>query len=135
MRSSRGTHRVRRTAAPNNDCRDKEPVVIDQYVDLQEIRQKLEVQRTDLLERITKEEAGLHAPVETTPDLFDLAQDYVSKERRSAMLAKSRQQLEQIELALKRLDDGTYGQCGRCGSMISPARLQVLPYATTCVKC
>ena len=135
MRPSRRTRRVHRVAVPNDDCTDEKLAVMDQPVNVQEVRQKLEAQHTDLLERIAKEEAGLHAPVETTPDLFDLAQDYVSRERRSAMLAQSRQQLEQIELALKRLDDGTYGQCGRCGSVISPARLQVLPYATTCVKC
>jgi DnaK suppressor protein len=37
--------------------------------------------------------------------------------------------------ALHRLDEGTYGDCERCGRPIPPKRLAVLPEATTCVAC
>ena len=43
--------------------------------------------------------------------------------------------LEAIELALERIEDGTYGQCDECGIKIPKARLNALPYAPTCVKC
>lgn len=44
-------------------------------------------------------------------------------------------QIEAIRAALKRLDDGTYGVCVRCGEPIAKARLEALPYATQCIAC
>lgn len=41
----------------------------------------------------------------------------------------------QIEEALKRLEDGTYGKCTECGEDIPPIRLKVLPFTPFCVKC
>lgn len=41
--------------------------------------------------------------------------------------------LEQIDAALARLDDGTFGICQRCGKPIDVERLEALPYATLCI--
>jgi DnaK suppressor protein len=41
----------------------------------------------------------------------------------------------QAEIALQRLDDGTYGFCEGCSKPIPVARLEVFPSATTCVAC
>ena len=41
--------------------------------------------------------------------------------------------LEQIDAALVRLDDGTFGTCERCGKPIGIDRLEALPYATLCI--
>lgn len=43
--------------------------------------------------------------------------------------------LRQVEHALHRFERGTYGICEECGQEIDPERLQVLPYATLCLKC
>jgi DnaK suppressor protein len=43
--------------------------------------------------------------------------------------------LAELEGALQRLDDGTYGRCERCWSAISPARLEAIPYAALCIRC
>lgn len=43
--------------------------------------------------------------------------------------------LAQIEAAVRRIEQGVYGMCERCGQAILPERLEVLPYATTCVSC
>ncbi len=43
--------------------------------------------------------------------------------------------LAKVEHALKRVADGTYGICESCEQAIPVARLEVLPYATTCVSC
>lgn len=37
--------------------------------------------------------------------------------------------------AIERIDRGTYGLCERCGQRIPKGRLEVIPYARTCVKC
>ncbi len=44
-------------------------------------------------------------------------------------------QIESIERALARLDNGTYGLCESCGARIDRARLEALPYALYCVDC
>ncbi|MDO8682294.1 MAG: TraR/DksA C4-type zinc finger protein [Armatimonadota bacterium] len=41
----------------------------------------------------------------------------------------------QIDEALRKIEDGTYGMCDRCGGQINPARLDAIPYATLCIDC
>lgn len=43
--------------------------------------------------------------------------------------------LDQVEAALSRLDDGTYGQCVTCGSPVEDPRLAEVPTALTCTAC
>jgi RNA polymerase-binding protein DksA len=43
--------------------------------------------------------------------------------------------LAQIESAIRRIEQGVYGMCERCGQAIHPERLQALPYVTRCVTC
>lgn len=40
-----------------------------------------------------------------------------------------------VNKALKKIEDGTYGICEKCGNMIDPARLQAFPSATACMDC
>ena len=42
---------------------------------------------------------------------------------------------QQIESALRRIDDGSYGDCLQCGEGISDARLQAQPWACLCIDC
>ncbi|MGH8947302.1 MAG: TraR/DksA family transcriptional regulator [Acidimicrobiia bacterium] len=43
--------------------------------------------------------------------------------------------IEDIDRALAKLDDGTYGTCDVCGQQIGAARLEALPAASRCVSC
>jgi DnaK suppressor protein len=43
--------------------------------------------------------------------------------------------IAELDNALQRLDEGTYGQCERCGSAIRAARLEALPHAQLCMRC
>lgn len=52
-----------------------------------------------------------------------------------SLLQNSERVLAQVEAALARFDDGSYGICERCGDQIDPARLKALPYATLCMNC
>lgn len=51
------------------------------------------------------------------------------------LVAAARQQLQETEDALARLDDGSFGTCGSCGEPITPERLEILPAARLCVAC
>lgn len=43
--------------------------------------------------------------------------------------------LEQVDAALAKLDDGTYGTCENCGNDIGAARMEARPTSTLCVEC
>jgi len=44
------------------------------------------------------------------------------------------EKLADVERALQKLEEGTYGTCDVCGDPISPERLEAIPWATRCVK-
>ena len=44
-------------------------------------------------------------------------------------------QLAEVDRALAKLDDGTYGVCDSCGGQIPPGRLEIHPWAVRCVAC
>jgi DnaK suppressor protein len=52
-----------------------------------------------------------------------------------ALLEARTQERIQLDEALRRLDEGTYGICEDCDAPISPARLRALPFARRCVAC
>jgi DnaK suppressor protein len=54
---------------------------------------------------------------------------------RAALLVATRQSLDQISGALRRIAEGTYGICEKCDAPIPPERLEVLPHARFCVPC
>jgi DnaK suppressor protein len=43
--------------------------------------------------------------------------------------------LADVERALEKLDDGTYGTCDVCGELIGEDRLEAIPWATLCIVC
>ena len=49
--------------------------------------------------------------------------------------AQARATVVEIDRALQKIEDGTYGICEQCGDVIPDARLQALPYAALCVSC
>lgn len=53
----------------------------------------------------------------------------------AARLERARGRLADIDLALARIDDGSYSSCERCGEPISTARLAARPAARTCIRC
>jgi RNA polymerase-binding transcription factor len=59
----------------------------------------------------------------------------VERERDLALSAQARAAIEQIDVAVAKIHDGTYGQCENCGTAIPKERLKALPYAALCVKC
>ena len=68
-------------------------------------------------------------------DSVDAATDTAQDEISSQMAQLESRELVQIERALKRMREGGYGQCEHCESKIPMARLNALPYSTTCIGC
>jgi DnaK suppressor protein len=57
------------------------------------------------------------------------------QQRDLALRDRSTIQLELVDAALARLDDGTFGACRRCGKPIAAGRLEALPWAAYCIDC
>ncbi|SER65643.1 RNA polymerase-binding transcription factor DksA [Streptomyces qinglanensis] len=53
----------------------------------------------------------------------------------AALLARAREHLVEVDLALERLERGDYGRCTECGEPIPEERLSARPATTTCVRC
>jgi DnaK suppressor protein len=52
-----------------------------------------------------------------------------------ALMEMKSETLQRIDAALQRLEEGTYGVCGECGTEIAEARLRALPFAILCRQC
>ena len=67
--------------------------------------------------------------------MADDATEAFEQARDLALRQNLERTLRQVKHALHRFERGTYGRCEGCGLEIDPARLEVLPYATFCLKC
>jgi DnaK suppressor protein len=67
--------------------------------------------------------------------MADLGTDNFEQEFTLSLMQNQEQALEEITLALDRIDRGTYGKCEECAGPIPKARLQALPYTRHCVAC
>lgn len=67
--------------------------------------------------------------------LADAGTDNFEQEFTLSLLASDGDTLEAIEEALVRIEDGEYGLCVECDSVIPKARLNALPHTAYCVKC
>jgi RNA polymerase-binding transcription factor len=65
---------------------------------------------------------------DTATETYDRELDYTLEENSEHVLAE-------VDAALKRIEDGTYGICTNRGEQIPVERLEALPYATLCIDC
>jgi RNA polymerase-binding protein DksA len=65
---------------------------------------------------------------DTATVTYDRELDYTLEENAEHMLSD-------IDAALRRIDDGTFGKCTNCGNEIAPERLEARPWATLCINC
>lgn len=59
----------------------------------------------------------------------------VERERDLALSAQARSAIEEIDIAVAKIHDGSYGSCAKCGKTIPKERLKALPHAALCVQC
>src|SRR5438552_16665161 len=106
------------------------------------VRETLEEQRRRARERVAaleREFAGLAEAAsaaggddEHDPEGATLA---FERQHAAALLEAAREQVAAADAALRRLDEGRYGVCGRCGQPIGAKRLAARPAAAICVRC
>ena len=110
-------------------------------LDLGSIRRRLEIKRAELQHESDVLGSMAHpAPVdyiEANEGLKDQGDDAIDLEqiqKNRAILVNVNALLIQVEEALKRLDNGTYGQCIICGKQIPEERLEAIPWTLLCVE-
>ena len=70
-----------------------------------------------------------------TIHMADMASDTYERELSMNIVTSEQELLYQIDDALKRLDDGTFGLCQQCNQPITMSRLKAVPYASMCIAC
>lgn len=89
-------------------------------------RLKGEIQRQEVMTQ-DHPTSGNHM-ADDASEVFEQTKNLAIKEHLEKML-------EQVEQAMRRIEKGTYGVCEKCGGLIHPERLQVMPSATLCMRC
>ena len=97
------------------------------------VRATLEAERARLLAELGE---AIQAPGQMTYGSQAAAASQVFEQQRDlALRDRATQQLELVDAALERLDDGSFGTCLRCAKLIADARLEALPWAAHCIDC
>lgn len=96
-------------------------------------RDRLEQKKAELSDRVTKIEADIGKGLDA--DLEEQATQLENQEVLADLVKEAQGQLPQINSALERMADGSYGQCGVCGKQINIQRLEANPYANDCMSC
>ncbi len=79
------------------------------------------------------EERTLHDSIE--PDWPDRAAVSTGTELVHGLAERERREIEEIDAALRRIADGVYGRCDKCGHAVGRQRLFALPEARRCAMC
>src|SRR5688572_10761417 len=102
-----------------------------------ELRKMLEDRRRELMTEVQ----GRMRDVRDTDkdrDVLDQGESSevdIQEDIEFALIQMKSETLNKVDAALRRLEDGTYGDCFECGEEISQARLRALPFAVRCKDC
>jgi RNA polymerase-binding protein DksA len=126
---------------PNRLRNPKKAVAILAPVNTERFREMLMDERTRLanaIDYLHEENPGtFEDEEEETFDnhLADSATVTFTREMDYSLEENAGHVLAAIDEALKKIDDGTFGLCTRCGDPIAEERLEAMPYATKCIDC
>jgi DnaK suppressor protein len=109
-------------------------------IDLKQIKQRLELKQAELQQSITALTEAHPTPVgaieasEGPQDFEEVAVDFLETQQEQSLLVNQQALLTEVQRALGRIEDGTYGYCIVCGQPIPEKRLEALPWAARCLK-
>ena len=102
---------------------------------LADLRASLEGERASLRQQLADLGFGDHGGLDYDQNFADSSQVTAERGEAEALAGKLKEGLAEVEHALAKMDDGSYGACERCGEPIAPARLEAMPAARYCINC
>ena len=93
------------------------------------------LERREALLRGQRAHLELAGTRDTSPDAVDQAAGEAELALAVSAAHFEAEEMDDIDEALRRLEEGVYGTCADCEEAIPPARLEALPYALRCVAC
>ncbi|HKA38020.1 MAG TPA: TraR/DksA family transcriptional regulator [Thermoanaerobaculia bacterium] len=104
--------------------------------ELEKYRRLLLDKKSSLVNELAKtKNAEEETTEESTQDIADKAVSSYTREFLYSLNDTERNTIQQINLALSRIDDGTYGFCLNCGNAMSEKRLTAISWSRHCVDC
>ena len=101
--------------------------------DAAEAKARLAAQLADLEDRLSRIERDLaETPDADSSERAVQMEDDEALEGQAAVISN---QIASVRRALERIDDGSYGECVRCGNDTAPGRLEARPEAALCIEC
>jgi DnaK suppressor protein len=103
-----------------------------------ELKKMLDNRRRELMAEVQGRMRDVRTESNKERDVLDQGESSevdIQEDIELALIQMKSETLNKIEAALRRLDDGSYGNCFECGEEISAARLKALPFAVRCKEC
>jgi DnaK suppressor protein len=103
-----------------------------------ELKKMLEERRRELLSEVQGRMRDVRSEGNKDRDVLDQGESSevdIQEDIEFALIQMKSETLTKIDAALRRLEEGTYGDCFECGDQISEARLRALPFAVRCKDC
>ncbi len=98
-----------------------------------DLAKALERRLVELTGQISEIDSELHSLLPA--DWEDQATQLEGQDALEGIEKTKLQEVRQIREALRRIAEGSYGVCAKCGEPINPKRLKALPTATRCIAC
>ncbi len=101
---------------------------------LEELKERLLYLKKEIISRIKENSEKINS-IQIKGDEGDFSNAVYSREIIYDLIEKDRKHLKEIEESLYDIEQGTYGQCKRCGQEIEIERMKAKPTAKYCIKC
>ena len=101
--------------------------------DTEKLREQFEARITELVNQTKEIDAELRET--PNPDFEENAVETEGDEVLEGLGQFALEEIQQLKLAIQRIDNGIYGDCAECGEPICKDRLAAVPHATKCMDC
>ncbi|HEY3322565.1 MAG TPA: TraR/DksA family transcriptional regulator [Planctomycetota bacterium] len=138
--SSKSTVVVKKAKSVRNNGAEHKPTPAAPLkpltAELQQLRSRLSTMLTDVHENINQEVRGASdRDLAHINDTSDMASDAAEGDLALRIAESETVEAGEIQRAIEKIDNGTYGSCEMCNKAIGADRLHYLPYVTLCIKC
>lgn len=104
-------------------------------MDIQKIKEELLKKRAQIIESLENNKKESQNEKSGVEDSADEVTAELSRETFYKLSQTERETLFLIDIALKKIESGTYGICEECGAQIGEKRLEAIPWVRLCIEC